>query len=236
MVAHALALREASAPHRAIAERVRARLLSDARDARAGSLPEGWPADAAQVAGTLALMVLAGIPLRRELLTFVAANNPTRSPWHCAQVVAALGRDAPEALWRACVADLDAHPWAPWTLLAAKARGELAVRDRAARALADGLRPAPPHRGAGDITAIPEVALTALAVEALAGHPAPSSRAAVARARSFIARTQLVGDRVYGALDPALARGAFPASPVVDWLRCDVTAHAVLALSAGSRR
>ena len=181
-------------------------------------------------------MVLADIPVKRELAAFVATSDPTRSPWHCAQVVAALGRDAPEPLWRACVADLDVHPWAPWTLLAAKARGDLAVRDRAARALADGLRPAAPHRGAGDLTAIPEVALTALAVEALAGHPAPASRAAVTRARAFIARTQLVGDRVYGALDPALAWGAFPASPVVDWLRCDVTAHAVLALSGGSRR
>jgi hypothetical protein len=44
-------------------------------------------------------------------------------------------------------------------------------------------------------------------------------------------RAQLVGPRLYGALDPSLARGAFPASLVVDGLRCDVTAHAVLALS-----
>ena len=85
------------------------------------------------------------------------------------------------------------------------------------------------------ITAIPEVALTALAVEALSRHPAPWSRAAATRARAFIARTQLVGDRVYGALDPSLAWGAFPVSPVADWLRGDVTAHAVLALAPSTR-
>jgi AMMECR1 domain-containing protein len=235
VVAHALTDGDASAAHRAVAERVRGRLLAEARAALTGSPIEGWPQDAAQVAGTLALMIRAGIPLRRELAAFVADHDVTRSPWHSAQVVVALGADAPEALWRACVADLDAHPWAPWTLLAADARGDLRVRERAARALVAGLRPEAPYRGAGTITAIPEVALTALAVEALATHPAPFSGAAARHARSFIARTQLVGDRVYGALDPSMAWGAFPTSPVVDWLRCDVTAHAVLALDTTRR-
>jgi hypothetical protein len=57
----------------------------------------------------------------------------------------------------------------------------------------------------------------------------------VTRARAFIPRTQLVGDRIYGALDPSLAGGAFPVSPVVDWLRGDVTGHAILALGAEAR-
>jgi len=235
VVAHALGERDASTAHRSIAGRAKARLLAEARAALTGSTVEGWPGDAAQVAGTLALMVRSGIPLRRELLAYLAGADVTRSPWHSAQVVAALGPDAPEALWHACVSDLDAHPWAPWTLLAADARGELRVRERAARALVAGLRAAPPHRGSGTITAIPEVALTALAVEALSRHPAPWSRAAATRARSFIARMQLVGDRVYGALEPSLAWGAFPASPAVDWLRGDVTGHAVLALATGKR-
>jgi AMMECR1 domain-containing protein len=230
VVAQALAQPGASPAQRAAADRARRRLATDARAALAGGVVAGWPQDAAQVAGTLALMARGGVPLSSELLAFVSGNDVTRSPWHCAQVVAALGRDAPEALWRACVDDLAAHPWAPWTVLAAHARGDRVVRERAARALVAGLRSDPPHRGAGTLTPIPEVALTALAVEALRRHPAPWSRAAVARARAFIARTQLVGDRIYGALDVSLAAGAFPVSPVVDWLRGDVTGHAVLAL------
>jgi AMMECR1 domain-containing protein len=231
VVAHALGDGGASAAHRSTADRARTRLLAEARAALAGSAVEGWPQDAAQTAGTLALLVRGGVPVRRELSSFVSANDVTRSPWHSAQVVAVLGAEAPEALWNACLADLDAHPWAPWTLLAADARGDLRTRERAARALVAGLRAEPPHRGAGTITSIPEVALTALGVEALARHAAPWSRAAATRARSFIARMQLVGDRVYGALELSLACGAFPASPVVDWLRGDVTGHAVLALA-----
>ena len=36
-------------------------------------------------------------------------------------------------------------------------------------------------------------------------------------------------------LDPSLARGAFPASPVVDVLRGDVTGHALLAMLASKK-
>jgi hypothetical protein len=43
-------------------------------------------------------------------------------------------------------------------------------------------------------------------------------------------RWQLLGDRIPAALEPKLIRGAFPISPVVDAARCDVTAHALLAL------
>jgi hypothetical protein len=66
-------------------------------------------------------------------------------------------------------------------------------------------------------------------------YASPSARAAASRARSFVARMRLAGDRIYGALDPALAHGAFPTSPVVDWLRCGVTTHAVLALTGTPR-
>ena len=233
VVAHALADHGTTSVHAGAARRVRARLLADARAALAGGHVEGWPDDPSQIGGTLALLVRGGVPVQGELLAFVRAKDVTRSPWHCAQVVAVLGDDAPEPLWRACLADLEVHPWAPWTLLAADARGDRGVRERAARGLAGGLRAHPPHRGAGTITEVPEVALTSLAVEALARQPSPFARAAVKRARDFILRTQLVGDRVYAALDPRLASGAFPASVISDWLRCDVTAHAVLALAAG---
>jgi hypothetical protein len=233
VVAHALADHGTTTAHAAAARRVRARLLADARSALAGAHVEGWPDDVSQIGGTLALLLRGGVPLRDDLLAFVRARDVTRSPWHCAQMVAVLGKDAPDALWAACVTDLDVHPWAPWTLLAADARGDRTVRERAARGLVDGLRAHAPHRGAGTITEVPEIALTSLAVEALARQPSPWARAAVKRARQFIGRTQLVGDRVYAALDPQLASGAFPASVISDWLRCDVTAHAVLALGAG---
>src|SRR5262249_9144214 len=134
-----------------------------------------------------------------------------------------------------CVADLDRRPWAPWTAIAAAARGDRAVRSQAARTLAGALRRTAPHRGGADGTPIPEVALTAVSVEALARHPAPWARAAALRGRAFVGSMQLAGTRLYAALDPGLALGAFPASPVADLLRGDVTGHALLALLAVSR-
>ncbi len=81
------------------------------------------------------------------------------------------------------------------------------------------------------MTPVPEVALTALSIEALV-RSGSATRAAVARGRDFLRSLQLVGHRLYGALDPALARGAFPTSPIADVLRGDVTGHALLALLA----
>lgn len=222
---------EGAAAYTRLVSRGKNRLFADARAALEGATIEGWPTEPARVAGTLALATRASVDLRRELLAFVAAHDVRSAPWHAAQIVAALGRDAPDSLWSACVADLDARPWAPWTLLAADARGELEVRARVAKLLCDGLREEAPHRGAGTLTPVPEIALTALAVEALARHPASFARAAAKRARDFIARAQLVDDRIYGALDADVAWGAFPASLCVDSLRGDVTGHAVLALS-----
>jgi hypothetical protein len=70
------------------------------------------------------------------------------------------------------------------------------------------------------------VALTALVAEALAGS---RHRAALRAARAFLGRVQIDARR-RGSLDPSLGHGAFPLSPVADGLRCDVTAHALLAL------
>jgi hypothetical protein len=216
----------------ALVARARRRLAEDIRAALGGASIEGWPSDPAMVAGTLALAVLAGVPVARELASFAASHELGRAPWHAAQVVAALGPEAPAELWASCVADLEHRPWAPWTLIAADARSDRAVRARVARAVAGAIRPAAPHRGGAAGTPIPEIALTALAVEALARHPTSWARAAAARGREFLASMQLVDRRIYGALDPALARGAFPASPVVDLLRGDVTGHALLAMMA----
>jgi AMMECR1 domain-containing protein len=221
--------------YRGIVARARNRLASEIRAALGGASVEGWPAEPAAVAGTLALAVLAGVPVVEELAALAGGAAKavlTCAPWHAAQVVAALGARAPGDLWAACVADLDRRPWAPWTAIAAAARGDRAVRTRAARVLAGALRRAAPHRGGAEGPPIPEVALTAVSVEALTRHPAPWARTAALRGRAFVASMQLAGPRLYAALDPELALGAFPASPVADMLRGDVTGHALLALLA----
>ncbi len=219
----------AAAARPAIATRARRRLESDVRRALAGASVEGWPSEPEQVASTLALAVLAGVPLVRELAAVVSAEGAPKTPWYAAQVVAALGPAAPSELWDACIADLDRHPFAPWTLIAAAMRGDASVRRRAAHGVAGALRTEAPHRGGTSIAPIPETALTAIAVEALARESGPSVRAAVRRGQAFLARMQLTGERISAALEPRLAHGAFMASPVVDVLRGDVTAHAVLA-------
>jgi hypothetical protein len=214
----------------AVFARARRRLERDIRAALEGNPVPGWSGHPERVVATLALAVRAGIPLHGELLSFARAHGVPRTPWHAAQAVAALGDAAPTAMWEICVTDLKEHPFAPWTLLAAVARGDQAVRARAAHGLAGCIREEPPHRGGATITAVPETALTAVAAEALSHCPESPARAAVARAREFLARTQLLAPRMYGALDRRMSYGAFAASPVSDVLRCDITAHALLAL------
>jgi AMMECR1 domain-containing protein len=214
----------------ALVTRARTRLERDIRSALGGAVIEGWSPDPERVASTLALAIRAGVPLVRELVDFIEANKGPETPWYAAQVVAALGPLAPRELWESCIADLDRHSFAPWTLIAADARGDRERRVRAARGVAHALRVGPPHRGGASVSVVPETALTAIAVEALALHPAPWARAASARGREFLRRMQLVDGRIPGALDPELARGAFVASPIIDILRGDVTGHALLAM------
>jgi hypothetical protein len=135
-------------------------------------------------------------------------------------------------LWRACVADLARKPFAPWTAMAARARRDGRARQLVERALVAAIQKGPPHDGGANVTVVPELALTALAVEALAG--APGAAAAVRRARAFLRRWQLVPEALRAALDPSAAY-AFPASPVVDLLRVDMTGHALLALAPSGR-
>jgi AMMECR1 domain-containing protein len=217
--------------HPRVTARARAWLASEITKGLRGDPVDGWPGEPAMLAGTVALAQMAGIDFRRELAEVAASAAVHASPWHGAQVVAALGRDAPESLWRACVEDLAVRSWAPWTVLAARARDDADVAYRASRALCASIRTEAPHAGGCGTTQVPETALTALVVEALDGLCDADARAAVERARRFLRRAQLVRGSIPAPLDPGLANGAFPASPVVvDYLRCDVAGHALLAM------
>jgi hypothetical protein len=158
-------------------------------------------------------------------------------------VVLALGRDAPAALWQSCVAALAVEPWAPWTAMAARARGDAVVLERALPSLIDSVRTAGPHPGGVSMPTqpsgtVPEIAVTAVVLEALAGARGSSRAAtrAIERGRTFLRRWQCVLDRAPGLVDLRTALGAFPASPIDAGLRVDVTGHALLALLATKRR
>jgi AMMECR1 len=215
-------------------QRARAWLEREIRGALRGAGVEGWPAERERVAGTIALACLAGVPLGKELAAFVAGDDLGASPWHAGQVVTALGKGAPERVWRTCVAALEANPngSAPWIATAAHARGEEGALDRAARGLEASIGRGRPHDGGARVTEVPELALTAVALEALAPLARPQARDAIARGRAFLARWQYVPGRVPAAIDPDLAQGAFPLSPIAPYARGDVTGHALLALLA----
>jgi AMMECR1 domain-containing protein len=214
-----------------VAARAQARLAEDVRRGLRGGALLGWPAESDRMAGTLALATLAGIDMRAELRAFLDAHaEVAASPWHAAQCVAALGPAAPPALWRACVDDLRVRPWAPWTALAARAMQDGETLGRAVAALVGALRAGGTFAGGAGVTALPELALTAITVEALAGLPTQEARAGCRRGRRFLRRWQMAVDRAPAAVDPTLAAGAFPASPVSFHLRADITAHALLAL------
>ena len=220
----------AASSQRGIVRRAQRRLLADIRGALAGRAVDGWPNEPAAVVGTVALACRAGLPLGPELRRLVDATpDLATNPWHAAQAVAVLGGAAPDSLWRACVRDTGRRPFAPWTLLAARARKDAATEERLTRALADRMRAAPPHQGGADVSRVPEIALTALAVEALLPSRDRRARAAAARGQAFVRRWQLSSDRIPPWHDHDLAHGAFPGSPVSDVLRGDISAHAVLA-------
>ena len=234
--------------HASTVQRARKWLQREIDAALAGKEVAGWPDRPAMVAGTLALAHFAGVPMAEALHAF--ARNPALAsePWHGGQVAAALGVDTPAAVWRACVADLARQPWAPWVTMAAWRLRDADVLARCERALVDSVRTRAPHaggveenlalptaaRGASAVT-VPQIAQTAVSVEALALLGTKAARSAAARGRAFVQRWQLTPGRIPAPLDPALAAGAFRATPIVDWLRADVTAHALLALLAGAR-
>jgi hypothetical protein len=212
---------------RAAANRARARLERDVEAALGGLAPAAWPTRPDELAGTLALVAMAGVDVRRELARH--APSAQASPWYAAQVVAAAPDLAPRALVEACARDLEARAWAPWTAIAARAIGDRALYRRAVRGLVDAVTARAPHAGAVRVGSVPELALTAITVEALRDDA--RAGAAVERARGFLLRWQHDPDAPRGPVEPSVAGGGFPLSPVDDRLRCDVTAHAVLALA-----
>jgi len=228
VVVQALALH---ARGRATAKRARSWLERELSRGLAGRLAT-FPRELPLVAGTLALAKLAGIacdaPLRE-----IAANPALRAePWHAAQVVCALGADAPPELYRACVNALESEPRAPWTALAARAVSDPATHARIARTLTRLIPSGGAHAGGVGAGTLPEVALTALVIEALAGAPERSARTARSHALDFVLRQQHLAHTPPDVRRPEDAFGAFPLTPVHAYLRSDVTAHAVIAVAS----
>jgi len=195
---------------------------------------EQFPSEPALVAGTLALAVMSGIDLSDALMAYATRPELLAAPWHAAQVVAALGSRAPDALWHACKRHLEVEPWAPWTALAAKARADGETFARATDALIDAVPENGPHAGGVGPNSVPELARTAATVEALLSVDSSAARTARARARVFLLEHQVNGNNCIVAADPELVHGAFPQTPVHDYLQIDVTAHALLALVGSS--
>lgn len=213
--------------------RARAWLAREIASALLGREVEAWPHDPARIAGTLALATMAGVDVASELARFIAARPEVRqSPWHAAQCAAALGSDLPDhpGLWAACVRDLEHRPWAPWTTMGARARRDSGVLARCTSALIESLHRSAPHVGGANVTAVPELALTAITIEALAPSRTSAARAACRRGRRFLTRWQITPQHETAAIDLRAGCGAFPASPVSLYLRADITARALLAL------
>ena len=227
----ALVLRALRAGSSNRVRRARAWLERELRRALRGHEVAGFPEHPAQVAGTFALAALAGIDVAAPLGVLAKDRRVAENVWHAAQVVLALGNEAPRQLWRACVAELERHPWAPWTALAARRLGDARVLARTERALTASIRAREPFRGGAAVRSIPEVALTALVVEALDGGRGPDVARAIRDAQAFLRRVQCLAP-VPGAYDPASALGGFPLSPVLPYQRSDVTAHVLGALRA----
>ncbi len=212
-----------AASSRAATARARRFLTREIAEGLSGRPPRSWPEDPAQLGGTLALAVLGGIDVRADLVALAQHSDcAAGSPWHAAQIALALGADTPARVWRTAVTALDTQPFAPWTLLAARGRSDSAqVVARCEAALSAALREGGPHAGGAMVTPIPETALTAIAVEALAplGRASSRARAAVTRGRGFLRRWQLVPGRIPAALDsgpgprrlPRFARELVPA-------------------------
>jgi hypothetical protein len=217
---------------RGAAVRAKRWLEAEVSSALQGNPPGHFPKQAALVAGTLALCLLAGIDCGGKLRELALAPELLADPWVAAQVSAALGTAAPRELFAAAVRDLDSSSWAPWTLLAAEARGDRVIFERAAEGLVQAVRADAPHRG-GVGPGVPEIARTAVTMECLCRVPSRAARNAVGRARQFLLEQQLFGASYARTPDPRWVSGAFPISPIQHFLQIDVTAHALSALVAG---
>jgi hypothetical protein len=211
------------------AARARRWLAREIDLALGGNAPRDWPEELPLVAGTLALAAFAGVERAEPMLRLAQAPEVSAVAWHAAQLVAALGPRAPQALFQACVKDLDANPYAPWTAIAAHRRSDDAVFARAISGLV-----ATVPRASSSLQErgfVSEPALAALSIEALALSSDSTARATCQAALELLGERQLWGDS-HPAADPRWVNGAFPLSASADFLRIDVTGHALLALTA----
>jgi len=192
--------------------------------------PASWPAEPAAIAGTLALLKLAGV--QHSLLSLPASaddfSDEPAATWHLAQVVAAAGAEAGQEAWARCQSALRTTPWPCWTALAARKLDDAATLARAVRTLQTALGPLG-REGECHGPSLP-LALVAAAVEALAPETAAATLDRVNAGRRYLMRWQ-IDDKTPDA-DPRWAVGAFPLLPNHTTLRADVTAHALLALAA----
>ncbi|HEY2365677.1 MAG TPA: hypothetical protein VGH87_04790, partial [Polyangiaceae bacterium] len=134
------------------------------------------------------------------------------SPWHLAQAASVLGARTPDVVWSAVVRSLDARPFSPYALMAAHARGDAEITRRCVSAMTASM----PR----------ETALASVAIEALLPLRSSDAKRAIRDARAFVLARQILD--VPAALHPRTL-GAFRASPIAPFLRCDITAHAALA-------
>jgi len=229
VVIRALAAHPAGARAR---KRAMAWLGREIASARAGRSLAACPDEAPLVAGTLALAKLAGLEVDAQLIELAKSPAVRAHAWHAWQVALALGRSTPPTLWRACVRSLEREPRAPWIALAAAEREDWSTYERAATALAAHVIEHGPHQGGVPSSAdLPELALTAIVVEALAHAKTQPLQRALRLAHTFLERQQLLDDPLPEAIAPERVHGAFPLTPVHSFLRSDVTAHAVLAFA-----
>jgi hypothetical protein len=205
------------------AERARSWLGRELERAHSGQAVDDWPDDVAPVAATWALACLAGIQAHSTLRALASSPGLHAEPWHAAQVVAGLGREAPDELWQTCVQSLASQPFAPWTVIAAHRRNDRATFELAIGNLLARL-PAP------EWGFVSEPALAGLALEALALGESAEVRQRRSDTLELLRRSQLWSD-CDPAPVPAWVHGAFPLAPSQTLLRCDATAHAALALA-----
>ncbi|HET7539624.1 MAG TPA: AMMECR1 domain-containing protein, partial [Polyangiaceae bacterium] len=206
------------------AARARSWLGRELERAHSGHGVEDWPDDVAAVAATWALACLAGVRAQATLRSLASSAGLHAEPWHAAQVVAALGREAPNELWQTCVQSLDSQPFAPWTAIAAHRRDDRATFERAIGHLLE-------HLPSPEFGFVSEPALAGLTLEALGLSENAEVRSRRANAFELLHRCQLWADCDPAAV-PAWVHGAFPLAPSQTLLRCDASAHAALALAS----
>ncbi len=203
--------------------------------------PQYWTAAPHVALGTLALAALAGLNTRNALAAGVEQVAPARiTPWHAAQVALALGASTPPSLWESCRRDLDRSAFAPWTLLAALDRSDLDTAERIRRCFVEAARSNPPYDGGipcVDLpqldSGVPQVALTACALEGLCQFDDPASRDLCRRVETFLWGNQL--KHTSAAYFAPNLHGAFLASPRRPVVQADTTAHALSALVAAEK-